>query len=196
MRKIIFFSRNNNKIKEVKKLFEEIKINILTLNDFPNISEPKETGSTFEENAKIKSSYGYEKLKLPCFADDSGICISALNYFPGVESKRFLEKNGDHEKTFRAIINKAKEVSNFHAYFQTSVSLTFDNESVFFIGIVRGKISSEPRGRYGFHYDPIFIPKGSEKTFGEMSLEEKNKISHRARAIKKLKKFLILNKII
>ena len=155
------------------------------------MSKPRETGSTFEENAKIKTSYGYKKIKLPCFADDSGICISALGDFPGVESKRFLKKNDDHKKTFKTIINKAKELSNFHAYFQTSVSLTFNNESIFFKGVVRGKISSEPRGKNGFHYDPIFIPEGSEKTFGEMSIEEKNQISHRARAIDKLKKFLI-----
>ena len=160
------------------------------------LPEPEETGRTFEENAKIKSSYGYKKIKLPCFADDSGICISALNYFPGIESKRFLKKNNDHKKTLKTIINKAKELSNFHAYFQTSVSLTFDNESIFFKGVVRGKISSEPKGKYGFHYDPIFIPNGSEKTYAEMTIEEKNKISHRARAINKLKKFLILNKII
>ena len=171
MKKIIFFSHNDNKIKEVKKLFKDTEINILTLHSFPNISKPKETGSTFEENAKIKSSYGYKKIQLPCFADDSGICISALDDFPGIESKRFLKKNDDHKKTF--------------------VSLTFDNKSIFFNGVVRGKISSKPRGKYGFHYDPIFIPEGSEKTFGEMSIEEKNKISHRARAINKLKKFLI-----
>ena len=191
MKKIIFFSHNDNKIKEVKKLFEETGIDILTLHNFPNILEPKETGSTFEENAKIKSSYGYKKIGLPCFADDSGICISAFDNFPGIESKRFLKKNNDHKKTLKTIINKAKELSNFHAYFQTSVSLTFDNESIFFKGVVHGKISSEPKGGYGFHYDPIFIPEGSEKTFGEMSIEEKNKISHRALAIGKLKKFLI-----
>jgi XTP/dITP diphosphohydrolase len=191
VKKIIFFSHNNNKIKEVKKLFEETRINILTLHNFPNISKPKETGSTFEENAKIKSSYGYKTIQLPCFADDSGICIGALDDFPGIKSKRFLKKNDDHKKTFKTIINKAKELSNFHAYFQTSVSLTFDNESIFFVGVVRGKISPEPRGKYGFHYDPIFIPEGSKKTFGEMSVKEKNKISHRALAINKLKKFLI-----
>ncbi len=191
MKKIIFFSHNDNKIKEVKKLFKETGIYILTLYDFPNISEPKETGSTFEENAEIKSSYGYKKLQLPCFADDSGICINALDGFPGIKSKRFLKKNDDHKKTFKTIINKTKELSNFHAYFQTSVSLTFNNATIFFKGVVRGKISSEPRGGYGFHYDPIFIPEGSDKTFGEMSIEEKNKISHRARAIDKLKKFLI-----
>ena len=191
MKKIIFFSHNDNKIKEVEKLFEETEIDILTLHDFPNILEPKETGSTFEENAKIKSSYGYKKIKLPCFADDSGICIGALDGFPGIKSKRFLKKNDDHKKTFKTIINKAKKLSNFQAYFQTSVSLTFDNQSIFFNGVVRGKISSEPRGKYGFDYDPIFIPEGSEKTFGEMSIKEKNKISHRAHAINKLKKFLI-----
>ena len=191
MKKIIFFSHNDNKIKEVKKLFEETEINILTLYDFPNISKPNETGSTFDENAKIKSIYGYKKIKLPCFADDSGICIGALGGSPGIKSKRFLKINNDHKKTFKTIINKTKELSNFYAYFQTSVSLTFDNQSIFFQGVVSGKISSEPRGKYGFHYDPIFIPEGSKKTFGEMTVEEKNKISHRARAIEKLKKFLI-----
>ncbi len=191
MKKIIFFSHNDSKIKEVKKLFEETEINILTLYDFPNISKPNETGSTFDENAKIKSIYGYKKIKLPCFADDSGICIGALGGSPGIKSKRFLKINNDHKKTFKTIINKTKELSNFYAYFQTSVSLTFDNQSIFFQGVVSGKISSEPRGKYGFHYDPIFIPEDSEKTFGEMSIEEKNKISHRARAINKLKKFLM-----
>ena len=191
MKKIIFFSHNDSKIKEVKKLFEETEINILTLYDFPNISKPNETGSTFDENAKIKSIYGYKKIKLPCFADDSGICIGALGGSPGIKSKRFLKINNDHKKTFKTIINKTKELSNFYAYFQTSVSLTFDNQSIFFQGVVSGKISSEPRGKYGFHYDPIFIPEGSKKTFGEMTVEEKNKISHRARAIDKLKKFLI-----
>ena len=161
MKKIIFFSHNDNKIKEVKKLFEETEIIILTLHDFPKISEPDETGSTFEENAKIKSSYGYKKIKLPCFADDSGICIGALDGFPGIKSKRFLKKNDDHKKTFKTIINKAKKLSNFQAYFQTSVSLTFDNQSIFFNGVVRGKISSEPRGKNGFDYDPIFIQEGS-----------------------------------
>jgi len=144
----------------------------------------------FEENAKIKSSYGYKKIKLPCFADDSGICIGALDNFPGIESKRFLKKNDDHKKTFKTIINKAKELSNFYAYFQTSVSLTFDNETIFFKGVVRGKISSEPKGKYGFHYDPIFIPEGYNKTFAEMSSDEKNKISHRSIATQKLKKYL------
>ena len=191
MKELIFFSHNNHKIKEVKKLLENIGTNILSLHDFPNILQPKENGFSFEENAKIKSSYGYKKLKLPCFADDSGICISALNYLPGIKSKRFLEKKGDHEKTFKIIINRVKELSNFNAYFQTSISLTFDNKTFFFKGIVNGKISTEPKGRCGFDYDPIFIPKGSKKTFGEMSIKEKNKISHRAQAINKLKKFLI-----
>ena len=191
MKKIFFFSHNENKIKEVKKLFKNTGINILTLHNFPSISEPKETGSTFEENAKIKSSYGYKKIKLPCFADDSGICISAFDGFPGIKSKRFLKKNTDHNKTFKTIINKAKELSNFHAYFQTSISLTFENQSIYFKGVIHGKITSKPKGKFGFDYDPIFIPNGSKKTFGEMSMNEKNKISHRALAINKFKKFLI-----
>ena len=92
MKKVIFFSHNKNKIKEVLNFFNKTNINILSLESFQNVTEINETGCTFEENAKIKSNYGYEKLKLPCFADDSGICISAMNNFPGIKSKRFLKK--------------------------------------------------------------------------------------------------------
>ena len=191
MKKLFFFSHNNNKINEVKKKFEDIDFKILSLHDFPNMIEPKETGFSFEENAKIKSNYGYEKIKLPCFADDSGICISALNDLPGIKSKRFIENNGGLEKTFKMIVDKVKKMSNFKAYFQTSISLTFENQSIYFKGVVHGKITSKPKGKFGFDYDPIFIPNGSKKTFGEMSMNEKNKISHRALAINKFKKFLI-----
>ena len=113
MKKIIFFSHNDNKIKEVKKLFKETGIYILTLYDFPNISEPKETGSTFEENAEIKSSYGYKKLQLPCFADDSGICINALDGFPGIKSKRFLKKMMIIKKLLKLLLTKLKNCQIF-----------------------------------------------------------------------------------
>ena len=192
MKKVIFFSHNKNKIKEVLNFFNKTKINILSLDSFQNILEIKETGYSFEENAKIKSNYGYKKLKLPCFADDSGICISAMNNFPGIKSKRFLEKHSSYKKTFATIINETKKFSDNRAYFQTSISLTLNqNKTIFFNGVVKGEISSEPKGEYGFHYDPIFIPNGYNKTFAEMPPEEKNKISHRAIAIKKLIKYLI-----
>ena len=94
MEKIIFFSHNKYKIKEVLMLFQESNFNILSLNNFPKIKEPEETGSSFEENAKIKSKYGFKHLRVPCFADDSGICISALGNLPGIKSKRYLMEAG------------------------------------------------------------------------------------------------------
>ena len=191
MKKVIFFSHNKNKIKEVLNFFNKTNINILSLESFQNVTEINETGCTFEENAKIKSNYGYEKLKLPCFADDSGICISAMNNFPGIKSKRFLKKHSTYKKTFSNIIDETKKFSDNRAYFQTSIALTINqNNTIFFNGVIKGKISSKPKGKYGFHYDPIFIPNGYNKTFAEMSLEEKNKISHRAVAIGKLIKYL------
>ena len=113
MSKLIFFSYNQNKIKEIKKILENNKIKILTLNDFPKINEPKEIGNTFCKNAIIKSTFGFSKFGLPCFADDSGICISAINNQPGVRSKRFQEQNGGFKKTFEIIINEAKRKNNF-----------------------------------------------------------------------------------
>ena len=192
MKKIIFFSHNKNKIREILKLFQKSGFNILSLNKFPNIEEPKELGSSFEKNAEIKSNYGFKHLKLPCFADDSGICINALKNLPGIRSKRFLEENGGEKKALEMIINKTKLLLDNRAYFKTSICLTFDeNKTIFFNGIIKGMIASGPRGHGGFHYDPIFIPNGYDKTFAEMSLKEKNNISHRSIAIEKLKKYLL-----
>ena len=192
MKKVIFFSHNRHKINEISKLFKGSNINVLSLKNFSNIKKPEENGSSFKENSKIKSRYGFKLLKLPCFADDSGICISALKNFPGIKSKRYLIESGGCDKAFTTIINKTKKFSDSRAYFQTSISLTIDHDKTFFFnGVIKGNISSKPKGGGGFHYDPIFIPKGYNKTFAEMSTEEKNKISHRAIAAKKLKKYLL-----
>ena len=192
MKKLIFFSKNNNKINEVKTFFGKNKINILSLADFSNFNSPKENGATFEKNAEIKALFGFNKFNIPCFADDSGICIRALNDLPGVKSKRYLEKNGGAEKTLNLIINTVKEKKIYVAYFKTSLSLILDHKKkYFFSGIVKGKISTKLLGKNGFGYDPIFIPEGHNQTFAEMSLEEKNQISHRYLALKKLKGFLL-----
>ena len=192
MKKIIFFSHNKNKINEIIELFKGSNINILSLKNFSNINKPEEIGSSFKENSKIKSEYGFKHLRLPCFADDSGICISVFGNFPGIKSKRYLIKSGGPDKAFATIINKTKKLLDSRAYFQTSISLTVDhNKTIFFNGVIKGNISSKPKGEGGFHYDPIFIPRGHNRTFAEMSSEEKNKISHRAIATKKLKKYLL-----
>ena len=192
MKELIFFSHNKHKINEVIKILQNNKIKILTLYDFPNTYKPKETGETFKDNALIKSTFGFKSFGLPCFADDSGICISAIKNLPGIKSKRFLLENGGLDQTFKMIINKTKIKNNYKAFFQTSIALTIDNQhSVYFDGIVSGEISNKPLGSQGFDYDPIFIPYGTNKTYAQMLVEEKNKISHRAIAIKKLKNFIL-----
>ena len=121
MKEIIFFSHNKYKINEVINIFQNYNIKLLTLYDFPDIYNPEETGKTFKENAMIKSTFGFKFFGLPCFADDSGICISALNNLPGVKSKRFKIENGGFEKTFQIIINQTKIKKNYKAFFQTSI---------------------------------------------------------------------------
>jgi len=192
VKKLIFFSKNNDKTKEVKIYFKKNNINILSLADFSNFNSPKESGTTFEKNAEIKALFGFNKFNIPCFADDSGICIKALNDLPGVKSKRYLEKNGGIKKTLNLIINAAKEKKVYGAYFKTSISLVLNNnKKYFFNGLIKGKISTKLLGKNGFGYDPIFIPEGHNQTFAEMSLEEKSLISHRYLALKKLKSFIL-----
>ena len=191
MNELVFFSSNYYKIKEVKKILENNNLKILIFNDFLKTSLPKETGKTFKKNAMIKSNFAFKEFRMSSFADDSGICISALNNQPGVRSRRFQEKNGGFKKTFEIIINEAKRKNNFDAFFQTTIALTINkNSTIFFDGIVKGKISIKPLGDGGFHYDPIFIPNGIKKTYAQMSSKEKNSISHRAIAIDKLKIYL------
>ena len=190
MKKIFFFSKNKNKINEIEKLFGDINIDILNCNKY-DLVEPEEIGSTFKENAKIKSEFGFNFLKIPCFADDSGLCINALNNFPGIKSKRFIEESGGLEETFNNIANKMINLDD-NAYFKTTISLTIKKgENIFFNGITKGKISKKPKGKNGFGYDAIFIPDGYRETFAEMSLKRKNQLSHRSKAIKQLKKYLL-----
>ena len=191
MRQLFFFTNNKNKIIEIKKIFNKFNLKILSSSDLNISDEPKENGQTFEENAKIKSDYGFNKTGLPCFADDSGICIESLNWKPGVLSKRFLNNFKSNDSCFKSIIKSTKGNSKQNAYFKTSISLTFkNNQNVIFNGKIDGKISEKVKGRFGFGYDPIFIPKNYNKTLAELSTNEKNQISHRSIAITKLINFL------
>lgn len=195
MNELIFFSTNLSKVKEIKKYFRNKKIKILTLNDFHKIKEPNEVGTDFKENAKIKSNFGFLKFGLPCFADDSGICISALNNKPGIYSKKFIKNSGGQKEALRIIINRAIKKNDFRAFFQTSFCLTTKEGACnYFEGIVKGKISRKPVGSKGFGYDPIFIPIHCNKTYAQMTIKEKNKTSHRGLAMNKLENYL--NKII
>ena len=191
MKEIIFFSNNKNKIKEISNLFIKFNYKLLSLNDFKNTESPIENGKTFKDNAKIKSIYGYKKFNKLCFADDSGICIDALNGAPGINSKQYLESEKNKNTTLNKIISLAKNKDRYKAFFETSICLTLNiNKQIFFTGRVYGKISLKIRGNHGFGYDPIFIPNGMNLTFSEMTIYQKNLLSHRAIAIKKLSKYL------
>ena len=191
MRQLLFFSNNKNKIIEIKKIFNKFDLELLSLNDLNISNEPEETGKTFEENAKIKSDYGFNKTGIPCFADDSGICIESLNWKPGVLSKRFLNNFKSNQACFESIIESTKKNNKQDAYFNTSISLTIkNNQNIIFNGKIYGKISEQAKGRFGFGYDPIFIPKNYNKTLAELSTKEKNQISHRSIAVTKLINFL------
>ena len=191
MKKLLFFSNNKNKIIEIKKIFKKFNLEILSLSDLEISDEPEENGQTFEENAKIKSDYGFNKTGFPCFADDSGICIESLNWKPGVLSKRFLNNFKSNQACFESIIESTKKNNKQNAYFNTSISLTIkNNQNIIFNGKIDGKISEQAKGRFGFGYDPIFIPKNYKKTLAELSTKEKNEISHRSIAVTKLINFL------
>ena len=191
MRRLFFFSNNKNKIIEIKKIFNNFNLELLSLIDLNISEEPEESGRTFEENAKIKSDYGFLKTGISCFADDSGICIESLKWKPGVLSKRFLNNFKSNEACFESIIKSNKRNSKQNAYFKTSISLTVKNDqNVIFNGKINGKISEQAKGGFGFGYDPIFIPKNYHKTLAELSTKEKNEISHRSIAVTKLINFL------
>ena len=191
MEDILFFSHNQKKIIEIKQIFKNNKIKVYDLNSFERINEPKETGTTFTSNAKIKSKFGQKLFKVPCFADDSGFCVEALKNRPGVKSKRFLEKFSNNKKAFEYIISNVVKKNNNKAFFVTAISLTLEeNHHIIFLGKINGTVSLEPKGTNGFGYDPIFVPENHNKTFAEMTLKEKNTISHRKIAITKLQSFL------
>ena len=191
MKDILFFSHNQKKIIEVKQIFKNSKIKFYDLNSLEKIKEPEETGNTFASNAKIKSKYGQKLFNIPCFADDSGFCVEALKNNPGVKSKRFLKKFSNNKKAFEYIISNVIKKKNNKAFFVTAISLTLkENHHITFLGKINGTVSLRPKGTNGFGYDPIFIPENHTKTFAEISLEEKNVISHRKIAITKLKSFL------
>ena len=192
MKSFLFFSHNKKKISEVKKIFKNSSLKIISLTDFEETKEPKENGRSFAENAKIKSLFGFKKFKMPCFADDSGIAISAMKNKPGIHSKRFLNNFITKEEAFNFIISSTIKKNDKKALFNTTICLTLGpNQQLFFVGKISGQIANKPKGLSGFGYDPIFIPDGFNKTFGELGYNKKNKFSHRVIALKKMESFLI-----
>ncbi|RCH55570.1 non-canonical purine NTP pyrophosphatase [Mucilaginibacter hurinus] len=189
MQKLVFATNNRHKLEEVA---DKIRghLQIVTLEDIGCTEDIAETGTTFHQNASIKSRYVFEHYQFNCFGDDSGLEIDALNGEPGVYSARYAGTHGDHDANIKKVLANLGDNSNRKARFRTVISLLWNGEEHFFEGAVEGTIRTEKSGEKGFGYDPIFQPDGYEITFAEMSLEEKNRISHRAKAMDRLIEFL------
>ena len=189
MLKLVFATNNKNKIKEIKHLIGN-SIELLNLEDIGCFEEIPETADTIKGNAIQKAQYIYEKYGFNCFADDTGLEIEALNGEPGVYSARYAGEQKNANDNMDKVLTKLNGENNRTAQFKTVMALIIDGELTCFEGVVEGQITTQKSGTEGFGYDPIFKPNGYEKTYSEMDLNEKNKISHRAIATKKLIHFL------
>ena len=186
--KIVFATRNPNKLKEVSSTTTGFEI--IGLKDLKITEEIPETGFTLKENALQKAKYVYDKTGLDCFSDDTGLEIEALNYRPGLYSAMYAGPSCNAENNVRKVLLELGDSQNRKAVFKTVIALILDGREYFFEGAVRGGILKEKRGEDGFGYDPIFRPIGYKESFAEMSIAQKNEISHRGLAVKKLIKFL------
>jgi len=187
--KLIFASHNENKSREIHSLLPD-HIELLTLSDMQLLEEIPETAETLEGNALLKASYVYERFGLNCFADDTGLEVHALNGAPGVYSARYAGGSKDPEANMSLLLKNLANVEDRSARFRTSIALYWNGKQHFFDGIVNGQISKMRSGADGFGYDPIFIPENATRTFAEMTLQEKNQQSHRARALEKMIEFI------
>ena len=192
---LIIASQNQNKLVEFKKILGD-KINLFSLSDIGLNQEIPENEKTIKKNAMFKAKFVNTQTGKNVFADDTGLEIDSLNGEPGVYSARYSGVDKNSDKNIELVLRKLKNKANRNSRFKTIISLIIDGKSVNFEGVVEGKITEEKRGSNGFGYDPIFQPNGYSSTFGEMSLKEKNKISHRSIAINKMVQYLKENNLL
>ena len=186
---LIFATSNQNKVLEIQKILPK-KFNIKSLKDLNYFEDVPENENTIEGNAIFKAKYIYEKFNINVFADDTGLEVEALNGEPGVHSARYAGTTRNSEKNIKKLLKNLKNVKNRNARFKTVIALIINNKLHTFSGIVEGYILDSPMGNNGFGYDPIFCPNGFDKSFAELTLKEKNLISHRSLAMKKLIDFI------
>lgn len=186
---LVFATHNQHKLEELKKLMPQ-SVKLLSLNDIGQLDEIPETGDTIEHNASIKAWFVYDKYGKNCFADDTGLEVAALNNEPGVYSARYAGKEKDAKKNMDKLLSKLNAKHSREARFKTVISLIVDGKEHLFEGLVEGEIEHEPKGEKGFGYDPVFRPKGFDKTFAQLDMTVKNKISHMGKAVEKLVEFL------
>lgn len=186
---LIFATSNQNKVLEIQKILPK-KFNIKSLKDLNYFEDVPENETTIEGNAVFKAKYIYEKFNINVFADDTGLEVEALNGEPGVHSARYAGTTRNSEKNIKKLLKNLKNIKNRNARFKTVIALIINNKLHIFSGIVEGYILDSPKGNNGFGYDPIFCPNGFDKSFAELTLKEKNLISHRSLAMKKLIDFI------
>ena len=186
---ICFATNNPHKLQEVSNLLGDA-FRILSLKDIGCEDELPETHETLEENSFEKAEYVHRRYGIPCFADDTGLEVNVLNGAPGVYSARFAGPRKDSLDNIKLLLEKLKGSTDRSARFRTVITFIFGRDVHYFEGIIHGKIADQLRGSSGFGYDPVFIPEGYDISFAEMNLEQKNRISHRGIAIRKLVDFL------
>ena len=191
MKKLVFATNNAHKLEEIRAILGD-KVEILSLNDIDCHADIPETADTLQGNAALKAQYIYDNYGLDCFADDTGLEVEALNGAPGIYSARYAGGEGhDSETNMKKLLSEMQDKDNRKARFRTVICLIEGGKEHFFEGIVNGSIIRERKGGAGFGYDPVFMPDGYSETFAEMGNDEKNKISHRARAVQKLCEYLL-----
>ena len=196
MTKLILASQNEGKIREVKNIFQNLDLELLSLNDFIEIPIIVEDGNSFEENAKIKATKVYNYFNINSVGDDSGLSVEQLNGGPGIYSARFAGENATDEENNKKLIDELKKFPEPHLAKYICAAAYYNGENfIISTGEIKGKIVLEPKGNFGFGYDPYFVPDGYEKRMAEIEPSEKNQISHRGIAFNKLKNILLEKEI-
>lgn len=185
---LIIASNNAAKIKEIRQLLPHVPLQ--SLKEIGFAQEIPEPYMTFEENAAVKAKTIYEHSNVNTFADDSGICVPALDNAPGVHSARYAGADATDVKNLQRLLADMEHIKDRRAYYKAVICLVWNGEEHYFDGTCHGRLATAPSGNRGFGYDPIFIPEGYQQTFGELSADVKNKLSHRGEAIRKMVKFI------
>lgn len=187
---IFIASGNPHKIEELRQVLQPMGIELKSTLDFPDAEEVEEDQPDLEGNAMKKARLWHQKTGLPSLADDTGLEVDALNGAPGVYSARYAGENATYENNVSKLLSELEGKENRSASFRTIVAFVTNDEEHLFEGICKGKITTDKRGEKGFGYDPVFKPEGYQQTFAELPSEEKNKISHRGRAVQKFLEFI------
>ena len=188
--RLLFGTNNQNKLQEIRQILSE-KYEVLSLKDLGKDIDVEETEPTLEGNAILKAKAFFEHSGIPCFSDDTGLEVEALDGRPGVYSARYAGENCSYQDNVNKMLSEMTGKTNRVAHFRTVIAFYDGNQILTFDGIAEGEITEEQKGEGGFGYDPIFLPKGYSKTFSELPADEKNRISHRGKAVRKFADYIL-----